>query len=103
MRTPFQMTHANLRNRLLTIWVNKGGGAIGRFSRFGIDVHHDTETQIALGKQCMDCTHSRPTQEEWLRFKSSMVAAGVKARMLDQYDVHVAAQIAAGWREQKGE
>lgn len=57
-----------------TVWVNSGdtGTCLGRFSKFGIDIHHDMERQMTTGSQCLDCTHSKPTLEDWLRFVQGM-------------------------------
>ena len=57
-----------------TVWVNLDDGmCIGRFSRFGVDVHNDAETQLETGKQCLDCIHDLPHHEAWERFRGSML------------------------------
>lgn len=54
------------------VWVNASTGeCLGRFGRMGIDVHRRVEDQ-GLG-QCLDCTHSRTTREDWCRFQQSMM------------------------------
>lgn len=51
-----------------TVWVGGPDGCcLGRFSRFGVDVHRDTQGQINIGA-CLDCT----TSTDWGRFVSSM-------------------------------
>lgn len=53
-----------------TVWVHaEDGSTVGRFSRiFGMDVHN-TVTEMMAGKpQCLGCTHTRPTQLDWLEF-----------------------------------
>ena len=41
-----------------TVWVNSGqdGSNIGRFSRFGVDVHATVTKQLETGKQCLNCS-----------------------------------------------
>lgn len=58
-----------------TVWVNSciDGSCIGRFSKFGIDIHCDVETQMRTGAQCLDCTHDTPTVEDWQRFVHGML------------------------------
>lgn len=59
-----------------TVWVNADDGmCIGRFSRFGIDLHNDFATQSAGGNQCLDCTHTRPELGDWKRFQDGIHAA----------------------------
>lgn len=56
-----------------TVWVNGGdGGCLARFSKFGIDIHLDTEGQMASGRQCLDCTHSLPDADGWTHFVASV-------------------------------
>lgn len=56
-----------------TVWVNDATGmCIGRFSRFGIDVHRAFEEQIAGLGQCLHCTHARPGLIEWHGFVEAM-------------------------------
>lgn len=58
-----------------TVWINSSdtGHCLGRFSRFGIDVHQEIDP---AGKReerdCIDCTHAKPTLVEWQRFVSKM-------------------------------
>lgn len=56
-----------------TVWVNGADGCcIGRFSRFGIDIHRDFAAQLAGLGQCLDCTHTMPDLSDWKRFVSAM-------------------------------
>lgn len=56
-----------------TVWVNGADGmCIGRFSKWGIDVHLDATGQLESGKQCLACTHTRPEPEDWIRFQELM-------------------------------
>jgi hypothetical protein len=57
-----------------TVWVNSGttGASIGRFSWAGIDIHHDAEEQLTLGKQCLDCKRGPTTLEDWVHFVDGM-------------------------------
>jgi len=51
-----------------TVWVNTGI-CLGRFSRFGIDVHKAAKEQMKGGSQCLDCYN----EPDWERFKASML------------------------------
>lgn len=56
-----------------TIWINADDGmCVGRFSRFGVDVHHDAETQLWTGAQCLACVHDAPPDEGWEIFLEKM-------------------------------
>lgn len=56
-----------------TVWVNApDGSCVGRFSKFGIDVHRTVAEQIETGEQCIECTHGCPTASEWDRFTELM-------------------------------
>lgn len=58
-----------------TVWVDAlDGSTVGRFSKvFGMDVHR-TATDMLKGKgQCLHCTHSKPTQDDWLQFCALMM------------------------------
>jgi hypothetical protein len=57
-----------------TVWVNSGedGSCLGRFGIHGIDVHNDIKKQAKTGKQCLECTHTKPTSAEWERFRETM-------------------------------
>ena len=57
-----------------TVWVNDAGGCVGRFSKFGIDVHLTAEEQMESGKQCLHCTHTKPSEPDWLKFKDMMLS-----------------------------
>lgn len=57
-----------------TVWVHAmDGSTVGRFSLvFGMDVH-TTITEMTQGaSQCLHCTHTKPTQQDWLLFCSLM-------------------------------
>lgn len=56
-----------------TVWINDAEGCcIGRFSKHGIDVHHDMAGQIELGVSCLDCKCGPTTIADWLAFKEAM-------------------------------
>lgn len=76
------MNEVEVRSDGRTVWVNSGvsGACVGRFSRFGIDIHNDLEVQMANGGQCLDCTHHHPSLADWQRFRKGM---------LDFYEVEV--------------
>lgn len=55
-----------------TVWVNdQKGSNIGRFGRFGADVHRPASEQDTLG-QCLDCHHNAGI-DGWKRFCASML------------------------------
>jgi hypothetical protein len=55
-----------------TVWVNGDDGVCwGRFSRFGIDVHHNAEGQRA-GKACLECVPGEMGRQHWDQFVVSM-------------------------------
>lgn len=59
------------------VWVNAGDGAcVGRFSQAGVDVHHGARVQVETGRECVDCTHERPTPTDWDRFVLAMRKLG---------------------------
>lgn len=56
-----------------TVWVNGPDGCcIGRFSRFGIDIHRTLAQQQTTGKECLLCTHGKTTLEDWQHFVDGM-------------------------------
>jgi hypothetical protein len=56
-----------------TVWVNaEDGCCVGRFSVNGIDVHHDGASQLALGKQCLDCKPGPCDLSDWRHFQRAM-------------------------------
>lgn len=58
-----------------TVWVNDDEGVcLGRFSRFGIDVHKDFAGQVASDTQCLDCKAGPVNREDWERFKAGMLS-----------------------------
>lgn len=56
-----------------TVWVNDNTGCcVGRFAWAGIDVHHPSDRQIELGKQCLDCKKGPTTFLDWRHFQDAM-------------------------------
>lgn len=56
-----------------TVWVNGPGGAcLGRFGKFGIDVHKTIEEQQNGASQCLFCIHAMTTLADWEAFRVSM-------------------------------
>ena len=54
-----------------TVWVNStiDGSCIGRFSKkFGMDVHKTGTEQIEGKGECIHCTHTPGTKEDWNTF-----------------------------------
>lgn len=65
-----------------TVWVNgESGECIGRFSKFGIDIHRSYKAQAAGEGECLDCTHGMTDLTAWNRFCDGMKTF---------YSVHVA-------------
>lgn len=57
-----------------TVWVNKAW-LVGRFGRYGIDIHRNITDQESEG-QCLFCTHVHPPAEtnanDWETFVTNM-------------------------------
>lgn len=53
----------------VTVWAFTEGQTIGRFGRFGIDVHVVDQT---AGVSCLYCTHEPVTSLDWDVFKEKM-------------------------------
>jgi len=57
-----------------TVWVNAhDGSCIGRFSKFGVDVHRTAEDQLKGMPQCLDCGKEETPRASWDRFVHSMM------------------------------
>lgn len=56
----------------ITVWVNGVGGLLGRFGKTGIDIHQPLAAQVEKG-ECLFCTHTFVTAEDWLLFKAKML------------------------------
>lgn len=57
-----------------TVWVHSPeGDCIGRFSRFGIDVHRGVKQQMAGEGECLHCTHEEPDAEDWKIFQAEVL------------------------------
>lgn len=41
-------------------------GAISK--RFGMDVHSSASDQLQGAAECLHCTHTKPTRDDWLEF-----------------------------------
>lgn len=54
------------------VWINDAAGCcLGRFSRFGIEVHKDAAGPVE-GRPCLDCVPGLPNAAGWERFKAAM-------------------------------
>jgi hypothetical protein len=82
----------NVQSDGTTVWVNSGitGTCVGRFGKGGIDIHHDIEAQMKEGKQCLNCTHHKPTNEDWAAFVQGMK---------QHYDIEVGEEHKPTWLE----
>lgn len=65
-----ELDHVQVAADRSTVWVHAhDGSTVGRFSlRFGIDVHTTITQQLQGASQCLHCTHSAPTHDDWLLF-----------------------------------
>jgi hypothetical protein len=61
-----------IKSDKLVVWVNVENELIGRFSKFGIDIHTTVEDQFSGKGECLDCTHSFTGMSEWHRFQNGM-------------------------------
>lgn len=68
------VNHTEIVSDGRTVWVNGTDGmCLGRFSRFGIDVHRTFAEQTANLGECLECTHARPDVADWNRFVAAMM------------------------------
>lgn len=65
----FEVQLSASRDRL---WIHSAadGSTVGRFGKFGIDLHNTITDQMAGLPQCRLCTHHRPTQADWDQFRA---------------------------------
>lgn len=56
----------------ITVWVNGETGLIGRFGKFGVDVHRISKEQRTKG-ECLACTHEETGINEWHFFVRMML------------------------------
>lgn len=50
-----------------TLWIHcSSGETVGRFSsKFGMDIHNTIAEQAKGSSQCLHCTHTKPTPEDF--------------------------------------
>ena len=53
-----------------TVWVN-APTLVGRFGKFGIDIHRASTDQSVKG-ECLLCTHHTPLTGDWKLFQDKM-------------------------------
>ena len=69
-----------------TTWVNApDGSTVGRFSKWGVDVHRSAAEQLAGMPECIDCTHQKPGKTEWASEGWGRFVTGVR----DHFGVEV--------------
>lgn len=52
-----------------TVWVHSSDGStVGRFGRFGIDIHNTVSEQMQGKSECRLCTHGRVSLPDWKLF-----------------------------------
>jgi len=62
-----------ISNDSVTVWVNTEASNIGRFGRYGIDVHTTLDAQLQGASECLACTHGPTHLAEWRRFQLLML------------------------------
>jgi len=62
----------NISSDGITVWVNGPENCLGRFGRFGIDIHTTMDAMDATGIQCLFCTHEPTTVGDWELFRTKM-------------------------------
>ena len=71
MRTEVRGSHEVVSSNGV-VWINDiQGMCIGRFSHWGIDIHHGTKKQME-GEHCIKCSPGRPTLSGWNEFVLDM-------------------------------
>lgn len=76
MKSELQQTGlgvVEITNDGTTVWVNTELSNIGRFGRYGIDVHRTLDAQLQGASQCLACTHGPTHLAEWRRFQLLML------------------------------
>lgn len=56
----------------VTVWVNREG-CLARFGVHGIDIHCSPTEQRRAGSQCLFCTHTETTRDDWELFKTKVL------------------------------
>lgn len=52
-----------------TVWVHASDGStVGRFGKFGVDIHNTVTEQLNGAPECRLCTHGQVTIVEWNLF-----------------------------------
>lgn len=54
----------------ITVWVNSEFACLGRFGRWGIDIHTGDPTSPT---ECLFCTHTQTTLLDWELFRTRMM------------------------------
>ena len=52
----------------ITVWIHSGGETIARFGQYGIDIHNTISNQLLGQSQCLSCTHTKTTIQDWREF-----------------------------------
>lgn len=58
----------------MRVWLHgPDGSTVARFdTRFGMDIHASVTEQMKGASQCLHCTHTKPTLEDWEVFRSKI-------------------------------
>lgn len=63
----YQVEWSQTRNM---VWIHASDGStVGRFGRFGIDLHNTVTDQLKGLPQCRLCTHHQSSTKDWLTFR----------------------------------
>ena len=60
--------HIQIQSDGTTVWVHCGGETIARFGMYGIDIHNTILNQMNGQCQCLFCSHTKTTFDDWKTF-----------------------------------
>jgi hypothetical protein len=81
------------------VWIHASDGStVGRFGRFGVDLHTTMTEQLAGASQCRLCTHGAVTVEDWALFRERAREWWGVDVPADAFDVGLFGKTLGGWR-----
>jgi hypothetical protein len=70
------------------VWIHcSDGSTIGRFGKFGVDLHNTVSEQLLGKSQCRLCTHGRTTVADWDLFREKVKAWWDLDVLEDAFDI----------------
>jgi uncharacterized protein (DUF736 family) len=52
------------------VWIHASDGStVGRFGKFGVDLHNTVSEQMNGAPECRLCTHGKVTENDWNLFR----------------------------------